>query len=167
MCIRDRPSHAPHPRLDKGPAGRHLYQGVAAAPFRELCGRTHARCKGSEGTLSLRRGARTTTRPTPWLAGGGCTHLGSPEGISVCGEVDRFDRLSHVGPSEGCLAVRAVWKAHPDLNPTGIRVKGVMNPGLGSWRLRSESRGLKCSVGILFRMQTVRLPDRIKRGRAE
>ena len=103
-------------------------------------------------TLARRRGMRTS-----WLAGGDwCLRKGRP-----------FYRLSHVGPSEGCLAVRAVWKAHPDLNPAGVRVTGVMNPGLGSWRLRSESRGLECSVGILFRMQTVRLPDRIKRGRAE
>jgi hypothetical protein len=59
-------------RVSTNPAGRHLHQGVAAASFRELRGRTHARCKGIEGTLSLRRGARTTTRPSPWLAGGGC-----------------------------------------------------------------------------------------------
>lgn len=45
-------------------------------------------------------------------------------------------RLSHVGPSEGCLDVRAVWKARPYLNPAGIRVTGVMNPGLGSGRPR-------------------------------
>ena len=48
-----------------------------------------------------------------------------------------YSRLSHVGPSEGCLTVRAVWKARPYLNPAGIRVTGVMNPGLGAERPRN------------------------------
>ncbi len=55
------------------------------------------------------------------LAGGGCSHLGSPEGTRGWCHKNRFTRLSHVGPSEGCLTVRAVWKARHLLNPAGIR----------------------------------------------
>ena len=74
---------------------------------------------------------------------------------------ESYARLSHVGPSEGCLTVRAVWKARPLLNPAGIRVMGVMNPGLGYGRPRSESSGLECAVESPARGEAVRLPDRL------
>ncbi len=94
--------------------------------------------------------------------------------------IDCYTSQSHNGNTVTCALVRILqipvepygrfWKVHPasELNPAAsIRVAEVMNPGLGSWRSQSESRVLKCSVGILFRMQTVRLPNRIKWDRAE
>ena len=58
--------------------------------------------------------ARRRGMLTSWLAGGDLWRL----------QMGGFDWLSHVGPSEGCLTVRAVWKARLVLNPAGTGVTG-------------------------------------------
>jgi hypothetical protein len=64
-------------------------------------------------------------------------------------------RSSNTGGGPGastelCLSARAARKAHLVLNPAGIRVTGVMNPGLGSGRLIGESGGAKIPLQFFF-----------------
>ena len=95
--------------------------------------------------------ARRRGMLTSWLAGGDLWRL----------QMDGFDWLSHVGPSEGCLTVRAVWKARLVLNPAGTGVTGVMDPGLGSVRPMGRVKGSESTVRIPRGIEAVRLPDRL------
>ena len=72
--------------------------------------------------------------------------------------VGGFDWLSHVGPSEGCLTVRAVWKARLVLSPAGTGVTGVMDQGLGYVR---PNEGSESAVAIPLGIEAARLPDRL------
>jgi hypothetical protein len=72
-----------------------------------------------------------------------------------------FDWLSHVGPSEGCLTVRAESKAYLVLNPAGTGVTGVMDPELGSVRPIGRVKGSESTVRIPRGIEAVRLPDRM------
>ena len=96
--------------------------------------------------MARRRGVLTS-----WLAGGNLWPL----------QKGGFDWLSHVGPSEGCLTVLPVWKAHLVLNPAGTGVTGVMDPGLGSVRPIGRVKGSESTVRIPCGIEAVRLPDRI------
>ena len=93
--------------------------------------------------------ARRRGMLTSWLAGGDLWRL----------QMGGFDWLSHVGPSEGCLTVRAVWKARLVLNPAGTGVTGVMDPGLGSVRLFGRVKGSESADATPFGIEAVHLPD--------
>ena len=95
--------------------------------------------------------ARRRGMLTSWLAGGDLWLL----------QKGGFDWLNHVGPSEGCLTVRAVWKARLVLNPAGTGVTEVMDPGLGSVRPIERGKGSGSAVGIPCGIEAVRLPDRL------
>ena len=99
-------------------------------------------------TMARRRGV---FKLTSWLAGGDLWRL----------QTGGFDWLSHVGPSKGCLTVRAVWKARLVLNPAGTGVTGVMDPGLGSVRPIGRVKGSESTVRIPRGIEAVRLPDRL------
>ena len=88
---------------------------------------------------------------TSWLAGGDLWPL----------QKVGFDWLSHVGPSGGCLTVRAVWKARLVLNLAGTGVTGVMDPGLGSVRPIGRVQGSNCTFRIPCGIEAVCLPDRL------